>query len=278
MFYGKIDKNRLADFLEDVWEMIASDEWCEAIPLVVGHKPYLPVSFEDAEQHLQTFRGNDQLLAYESAKHTELHHEIISIVKFIIDVNKRHEMWKLHDDEEYPGISFAFALALQDKKQVSLYADFLLSVESRFTILYVGYDIIKLIKKWGWCPDTYYLLFAYWFSNDKKKESVLEYLSRTGFPIDLKEKSPDHEHFIQSLKLILKQPSFSDEELQGKYVDLFNELIDKYITSDNKEMAESLKVRYQEIIENLRNVGQIEKPQKTAKNTNSQRSAVYCEI
>lgn len=278
MFYGKIDKNRLADFLEDVWEMIAFYEWREAIPLVVGHEPYLPVSFEDTEQHSQTFRGDEQLLAYESAKHTELHDQMISIVKLIMDINKRHKMWKLYDDEEYPGISFAFALALQDKKQVSLHADFLLSVESRFTILYVEYDIIKLIKKWGWCPDTYYLLFTYWFSNDKEKESVLEYLSRTGFSIDLKEDSPDHEHFIQSLKRILKQSGFSNEELRGKYLDLFNELIDKYVIFDSKEMAKSLKVRYQETIENLWNVGQVEKPQETEKNTNSERSEIDYEI
>ncbi len=264
MFYGKITKIHLVNFLDDLWEGIDLKEWQEVIPSVVGHKPYLPESLEDAELHAETFRGNDQLLAYELVQYPELHDKMISIVNFIIHINKRRNMWALYDDEEYPGASFIFALALQDKKYLELYADFLLSIEVKYAISgrenpqkipidhsfkYFGYDIITQIKKWDWCPETYHLLFAYWFFDDKEKESVLEYLSRTGFPVDLKEET-NYRHFVESLAQILKKSNFSEEDKQGKYLDLFKELASKYIIVDSNETAESLHVCYQDIIEN----------------------------
>ncbi len=161
MFYGKIDKSRLRDFLEELDEMVAFHKWHDEIPLVVGYEPYLPISFKDAEQHAEIFRNNDQLLAYESAQYPELHNKMISIVKFIMDVNKCHEEWELFEEDgvEYPGASFVFALASEDKKYLQLCAEFLISIESKygnigcgekrpidFSFLYFGYDIIKLIK------------------------------------------------------------------------------------------------------------------------------------
>ena len=262
MFYGKINKSRLADFLEELDEMVAFHKWHDEIPLVVGYKPYLPVSFEEAEESPQTFRNNEQLLAYESAQYPELHEKMISIVNFIIHINKRRDMWALYDDEEYPGISFVFALALQDKKYLELYADFLLSIEVKYAVSgrenpqkipiehsfkYFGYDIITQIKKWNWCAETYYLLLAYWFFDDKEKDAVLEYLSRTGFPVDLKEDA-DYWHFVESLKQILKKSGFSEEDKRGKYFDLFKELT-FFIILNDKKTEESLNICYRNIVE-----------------------------
>ncbi len=275
MFYEKIDKKRLADYLRKLYKKIDFDLWYEVIPSVVGYEPYLPVSFEDAEQHAEIFRNNDQLLAYKSAQYPQLHAKMIEIVEFIMDVNKRHKMWVLFDGktyvgttfEEYPGSSFVFALALQDKKYLELYADFLLSIEVKYSVSkrdnskipidhsfkYFGYDIITQIKKWNWCAETYYLLLAYWFF-DKEKDAVLEYVSRTGFPVDLKEEA-DYWHFVEALKQILKKTDFSEEDKRGKYFDLFKELT-AYIILDNKKTAESLNICYRNIVEGRMSVEQ----------------------
>jgi hypothetical protein len=266
--------------LEELYEGIDFHEWHEVIPSVAGYEPYVPASFEDAEQHPHIFRSNDQLLAYEAAKHTELHAKMITIVEFIIGVNKLHEMWQLFDGEkypdtefeEYPGASFVFALSLHDKKYLKLYADFLLSIEKKYAVVdrdnptkvsiehsfkYFGYDIIRQIKKWGWCSDTYYLLLAYWFFDDTEKEVVLEYLSHTGFPLDLKDDS-NFTPFVESLESLLKQSHFSNEELMEKHTGLFNELVDNPMIFTDGEKEKQLKIHYQELTGTIQSKKRIE--------------------
>ncbi len=75
----------------------------------------------------------------------------------------------------------------------------------------------------------------------------MEYLSRTGFPVDLKEDA-DYWHFVESLKQILKKSGFSEEDKRGKYFDLFKELT-FFIILNDKKTEESLNICYRNIVE-----------------------------
>lgn len=107
MFYGEIHKSYLEDFLEELYESIDFDEWQEAFPSVSGYECFSPHNFEECEANPHAFRSDEQVIASELVKYPEFHNKMISIIAFIMDINKRSLMWELYDDEEYPGTTVA---------------------------------------------------------------------------------------------------------------------------------------------------------------------------
>lgn len=74
--------------------------------------------------------------------------------------------------------------------------------------MHISYDIVCIIKKWGYDSEIFYLLLAYWFSNDKEKRPALEYLLGNGFSINLKEDISVYENFVQALRLFLSKSGY----------------------------------------------------------------------
>ena len=253
MFFNKITKDRLKELLPEIYEGVDFHQWHEKFPSIVGYEPHLPHSFEDIEQYPDSFRSDDQVIAYEMVKYPEFHEQMVDTVRFVMEYNSAPDlgMWYSYDDEEYPGLSYASALSLHDAKYISLFSEFLLTIEPRFTVLYLAYDIIKVVKKWGWTTDSYHLLLVYWFSSDKAKRDALDYLLKTGFAIRLSENdATQNEDFVQALKLFSQALNRSDEGSQANYIKLFDDLFDGYIFTTKSEKTEKLKDDFHAILEN----------------------------
>lgn len=89
-------------------------------------------------------------------------------------------MWA--EPYEHAGTCFALELALADPKYVYVYTNFLLSNDLEYENLQ-SYDFIKIIRKWGLIPETYYLILARWVSERENASDDIDYLNYNGFPL-----------------------------------------------------------------------------------------------
>ncbi|MFV0538271.1 MAG: hypothetical protein ACK5M3_13025 [Dysgonomonas sp.] len=255
MFYGEIDKYRLVDFLEELYEDIGYNRWTETFPSVVGYESYLPVSFEDAERNANKFRGEEHIIAYEIVKHPDLQPRMVRIIEKVINVNEVSFMWKLYKGEEYPGVSFAFALAIEDAKYLNLFAKLLYSDEFNPKMLNLEYDIIKLVRKWGWCEEIYDLLLVYWFSSGNDgKDKMLEYLIKAGNLdlIELLNKEENISIFFEGLRRFFERVDF-DLYDAGDYIGRFDELIGGFLFPGNDQKITEMHNRFLQLFETMKN-------------------------
>lgn len=249
--------------LDKIFREISPEmDWYSFFPALNGYEYFIPDDHSDIEDHPYGCRGDDHAIAKKAVQIRLLHLKIIRIIERIIHINQEHAPLIL-DDNEHAGNHFAVELALFDIKYIELYADFLFSCDLKYED-YQTFDIIKIVKQWGFCPQIYYLLINRWFNQGDCAREDFDFLTYNGFNLNKKLiTDSEFDFFINALEQFLRKAKFSYKELETNIFDLWRELTDEYIFPHNKEKAEALKARYQEIVERLQNSEPVAELQKT---------------
>lgn len=234
--------------------VIDSEEWYSAFPKVEGYKYFSPEGYEDIENE-NTFRGRDHAIAHETVKNPMFHEKIIVLTKFLIVKNVSAPEPILADTYEHAGTCYAVELALHDKKHILLYANFLLSNDIYYE-RFQHFDFVRIIRKWAWCSETYYLLFAHMFSQSEYFHDDIDYLNYNAYPLHkgLLDDPEETDIFFSSLKLFLEEITFDvkDIELKDFAVKLFDKLVNKHIYPDDEENTTRLNNRFSLLLEELK--------------------------
>lgn len=255
MFITHLTEERINRILAYVLEDIRHDEeWIESFPSVLGYEQFLPESIEEAISHPNALYGDDHVIATYAIRYPFFLEKMQEIVEAMIFTNIN---WKRRDIDleiEQPGICFPRELALHKYNYIGLYANFLLSLKADSSIIHISYDIVRIILKWGWNKETYFLLLSYWFFYDNAKYDVLNHLYKNGFVIDInKNDSNEYNDFAHALYLFFQQSKVSNKKLQKQDSILFEELLEKYIFPFEPTKIEHMKKYFSDLIENVNN-------------------------
>ncbi len=252
MYLNSIKEERIERILADALEDILDDrEWLEMFPTVFGYEPLLPSSIEDVIEYPDALYSDDHAIASKAILNPSFHSIMQEIVNAMIFTNIHCKRWDMEDGVEQPGVSFARVLALYNIGYVRLYADFLLSLGNNYAEKFQCYDIVRIIQKWGWQKDTYYLIFAYWFLSKDKKYEVVNFLTANGFSLSTNlENNVNNNIFQEALKSFLLKANFDERDLSEKYFYIYEDLLRLYTFKDNEQMVASFATDYLELINN----------------------------
>jgi len=190
-------------------------------------------SFEDMYEEGNDFRSDEDVVAREAIKHAELHELMAQIVEKITELNfEIGEIWE--NEEEHAGAHIARELALHDKKYLPLYVKYIHSNDLNHEV-YQTEDITDVIYEWGWCPETYLLFAARWFTPG-------QYF---GTYNDMQEQMKSDEHLDMLFNGIQDffdnySQIYSPSDCDDSFKDLMENLL-----PDNNAKAEEMLARYE---------------------------------
>ena len=168
----QLDEADLSEIMDKLPAAIESGQWLSAFPELIGVKVFYPEDSDDLEDFSDTFRGCDHAIACRSIKHPALHAKMVQVVKAVTRKNRQEDEPLLASVLEHAGTHYAVELALHDKQYVPLYADFLYSNDLQYEC-FQSIDFIRVVRRWGWCYQTYSLLFARWLAGGENYSSDL---------------------------------------------------------------------------------------------------------
>ncbi len=254
----------LSDIVDKAIEFIHADkEWDSIFPMMIEYKYFIPEGHGDMEEYPNSFRETDHVVAHQSMKYPELYPKIKELIKIVTNKNAiNKDRVILADIFEHAGTHYAVELAIVDKKYIKMYAEFLLTNDTYYE-RFQRFDFVRIVRQWGWCNETYYLLFAYMIWNGEYFHDDVNYLNFNGYSLQKKmqDNKEEEDKFINSLGFFLKEIDYDteNEDLNSKTYGMFMQLVRKQIYTDNfifpkeKEKSEKLKKRFSEVIERLKN-------------------------
>ena len=244
----------LSEILDEALVIASSGrDWNEAFPKIYGYRYFIPQGHDDLEEYPKSFRGHDHAIAHETAKHPSLYPKIEKLISVIILRNWVQAPF-MSNVYEFAGTHYAVELVLQEKAYMPLYTDFLIS-NNRDDERFQCYDFVRIVRKWDWIYETYYLLFARFFSARKSFDDDLDYLNYnvSSLKEGRLEEDDEKNEFFRAIKDFLLKLGFdpSDHNDNLLIVDLFGKMVQKHIFPRDPEKVDEFKQRYHEVIEKL---------------------------
>ncbi len=146
---------------------------------------YEQVTFSDEDEDEEDdYRSMDQRLMTEAFKYPELHPLMREVVEAIIQTNANvGEVWD--QDEEHAGTNAALLLALENRDDVLLYANFIATNDLNHPV-YQEEDWEEVFEKWGECEETLLLLITIalvpgqWFHIEEYWENFTGFIKKDG--------------------------------------------------------------------------------------------------
>jgi len=256
-----LSQSDLSDILDKAQEVVLSgQEWKKAFPKVSGYSYFIPQSYQDIEEYPESFRSDDHAIAYETAKYPELYSKIEKLLSILIVKNILGPTPIMSNMYELAGTHYVTELVLHNKTYIKLYTDFIIFNEERKERFH-SIDFIRIVRKWDWIYETYYLLFARFFSGKESFDDDLDYLNYNVSTLKKGRLDKDSEKniFFTAIKDFLLKIGFksSDKAYNKTLADLFEKMIIKHIFLDKPNSVEKIKAHYLGILNNLEEIEEI---------------------
>lgn len=247
----RLSKQKLSEILENAFMVVYSGEnWNTVFPEISGYDYSFPDNYYDMEEHPNSFRGDDHVVAHATVQYPELYPQIEKLIKAIYMRNKIIEPY-MSGVYEYAGTHYIVELVLKDIKYMDLYTIFL---SSNPADRYQGFDFVRMVQRWGWIYETYYLLFNRFFWERSTFDDDMDYLnySVSSLMNGHFENETERNIFFKAIQdyLIKLGLDPSDKDYNETLAVDFENMVLKHFAPRNFDFAKMMKDRYLNILNN----------------------------